>query len=90
MYGDILNLDGWAGRGMSVELLKEKVDILHAHCEAVGRDPAEIVRTVGVGVQDLNGNLDKYAAAGATQFIFSRTVPWDYAPLEQFIRWRDR
>ncbi len=42
MYGDILNLDGWAGRGMSVELLKEKVDILHAHCEAVGRDPAEI------------------------------------------------
>ena len=27
---------------MSVELLKEKVDILHAHCEAVGRDPAEI------------------------------------------------
>ena len=39
MYGDILNLDGWAGRGMSVELLKEKVDILHAHCEAVGRDP---------------------------------------------------
>ena len=42
MYGDILNLDGWAGRGMSVELLKEKVDILHQHCEAVGRDPAEI------------------------------------------------
>ena len=42
MYGDILNLDGWAGRGMSVTLLKEKVDILHAHCEAVGRDPAEI------------------------------------------------
>ena len=42
MYGDILNLDGWAGRGMSVELLKDKVDILHAHCEAVGRDPTEI------------------------------------------------
>ena len=42
LHGDIMNLDGWAGRGMSVELLKEKVDILHAHCEAVGRDPAEI------------------------------------------------
>ena len=42
MYGDIMNLDGWAGRGMSVELLKEKVDILHRHCEDVGRDPAEI------------------------------------------------
>ena len=42
LYGDILNLDGWAGRGMSVELLKEKVDILHQHCEAVGRDPSEI------------------------------------------------
>ena len=42
MYGDIMNLDGWAGRGMSVELLKEKVDILHQHCEHIGRDPAEI------------------------------------------------
>lgn len=42
LYGDIFNLDGWAGRGMSVELLKEKVDILHAHCEDVGRDPSEI------------------------------------------------
>ena len=42
LYGDIMNLDGWAGRGMSVELLKEKVDILHAHCEDVGRDPSEI------------------------------------------------
>ena len=41
-YGDIMNLDGWAGRGMSVELLKEKVDILHHHCEDVGRDPSEI------------------------------------------------
>ena len=27
---------------MSVELLKEKIDILHAHCEDVDRDPAEI------------------------------------------------
>ena len=41
-YGDIMNLDGWAGRGMSVELLREKVEILQRHCEAVGRDPAEI------------------------------------------------
>ena len=42
LYGDIMNLDGWAGRGMSVELLKEKTDILHRHCETVGRDPTEI------------------------------------------------
>ncbi len=42
LYGDMMNLDGWAGRGMSVELLREKVHILHQHCEDLGRDPAEI------------------------------------------------
>ena len=46
-YGDILNYDGWAGRGMSVEVFRHKVSVLERHCEAVGRDPAEIRRSAG-------------------------------------------
>ena len=48
-YGDVFNLDGFAARnygGMSLELYKHKVDVLHRHCEKVGRDPGEIRHTV--------------------------------------------
>lgn len=46
MHGDIMNVDGWSGRGMSFELYKHKVDVLERHCEKVGRDPAEIKHTL--------------------------------------------
>ena len=46
MHGDIFNLDGWAGRGMSLELFQHKMSVLERHCENVGRDPAEISRTL--------------------------------------------
>ena len=42
MHGDILNIDGWSGRGMSYELYKHKVSVLERHCDNVGRDPSEI------------------------------------------------
>jgi alkanesulfonate monooxygenase SsuD/methylene tetrahydromethanopterin reductase-like flavin-dependent oxidoreductase (luciferase family) len=45
MYGDVLNVDGFARRGMSVELYREKQDVLARHCEKIGRDPAEIRNT---------------------------------------------
>ena len=45
-YGDIMNYDGWAGRGMSIEVFRHKVSVLERHCEAVGRDPAEIRRSL--------------------------------------------
>ncbi|HKB28804.1 MAG TPA: LLM class flavin-dependent oxidoreductase [Candidatus Limnocylindrales bacterium] len=38
--------DMWNGMG-SVEFLAHKVEVLHRHCEAVGRDPAEIEMTAG-------------------------------------------
>ncbi len=46
MHGDILNVDGWAGAGMSVDLLQHKIEVLNRHCEAVGRDPNAIRHTV--------------------------------------------
>ena len=39
-FGDISN---WWG---SLDELKHKDDVLRAHCEAVGRDPSTIIRTV--------------------------------------------
>ena len=46
MHGDLMNVDGWSGRGMSFELYQHKVSVLERHCEKVGRDPAEIKHTL--------------------------------------------
>ncbi len=46
LYGDIFNLDGWAGGPMTREYVDSKWGILERHCEAVGRDPSEIKKTV--------------------------------------------
>lgn len=45
-FGDIFNLDGWAGGPMTRQYLDEKWDILCQHCEAAGRDPGEIRKTI--------------------------------------------
>ena len=45
-YGDIMNLDGWAGGPMTADFFHHKVSVVNAHCEAVGRDPAEISHTI--------------------------------------------
>lgn len=42
-YGDMNNVGGDA------ETVRRKEAVLLGHCEAVGRDPAEIERTVGIG-----------------------------------------
>jgi F420-dependent oxidoreductase-like protein len=43
-YGDMNNVGG------GVEKVRHKEEVLLRHCEAVGRNPAEIERTTGVGV----------------------------------------
>ena len=45
-YGDIMNLDGWAGGGMALEYYQHKASVLEKHCEAADRDPAEVRRTL--------------------------------------------
>ncbi len=63
MYGDIFNLDGWAGGGMALEYFRHKIGVLERHCEAVGRDPAEIRRTLLMPVYATDD------AAAAERFI---------------------
>ncbi len=80
-YGDVMNLDGWAGAGMSLEYYKHKAGILEQHCEDCGRDPAEIRRTLLVpcfltedqGMIDrMVANLGKGTVAGSRQYIIDR------------------
>ena len=45
-FGDVLNVDGWAGGPMTGEYLRHKIAVLNQHCEIAGRDPSEIKHTV--------------------------------------------
>ena len=45
-YGDVMNLDGWAGGPMTKEYFQHKVKVVEQHCELVGRDPSDIRYTV--------------------------------------------
>lgn len=50
-YGDIFNMDGWAGQGMSLDVYRHKIGVLEGHCADANRDPAEIKRTLLMPLQ---------------------------------------
>jgi F420-dependent oxidoreductase-like protein len=62
--------DSWNGSFQSVEEAAHKLEVLHRHCEAVGRDPAEIQKTVMMLVDplvDIDGFFtiaERYASLG--------------------------
>ena len=81
MYGDVLNVDGFARRGMSVELYREKQEALARHCERIGRDPSEIRQTalVPTMLTDDQGEADAFieqigpkTIAGSADYIVQR------------------
>jgi F420-dependent oxidoreductase-like protein len=64
-YADI-----WNSTMTEVDAIKHKIEVLNRHCDAVGRDPGEIGKTVGYFVdpfEDLDGYLrtvEGYAGLG--------------------------
>lgn len=58
-YADMWNAFG------TPEVLAAKTEILHAHCDAVGRDPATIERTVGckITIRDTDAEADRVVTA---------------------------
>ncbi len=58
--------------------------ILDEWCAKVGRDPAQIERTVAIQPQEL-GDVDAYVAAGAQHLIVMIGAPYDLAPVEQLL-----
>ena len=65
-----------------------KNQVLTDWCNQLGRNPADIERTVCPNVNELD-DLDAYVKAGATHFILGMGAPWDMAPLKKLVAWRD-
>jgi probable F420-dependent oxidoreductase len=72
-----------------VEVLRRKNAILDGHCRDVGRDPAEIERSIGVQKPPEQVG-DALLAAGATLFTVGFGGPrHDMGLLKEWIAWRD-
>jgi alkanesulfonate monooxygenase SsuD/methylene tetrahydromethanopterin reductase-like flavin-dependent oxidoreductase (luciferase family) len=75
--------DGWNVPFVVPEMYRHKVEVLHEHCEAVGRDPSEIDCTVNLALawkdEDLEAQFGGLAQAlranvliGSTQEVIDR------------------
>ena len=80
-YGDVMNLDGWAGGGMSLKYYQHKASILDKHCEDCGRDPSEIRRTLLMPcyitedkerIEQIVKGLGEGTVVGSKQYIIDR------------------
>ena len=81
--------DLWNGFGPP-ETFARKCRVLDDWCAEIGRDPAEIERTVSLtGNDDIPGELDAYAAAGARHLIMMTPVPPDEDKVRALVSWRD-
>jgi probable F420-dependent oxidoreductase len=58
--------------------------ILNEWCDKVGRDPAEIERTVCVGAEDLD-RVEEFVEAGATHLIMMSGQPFDFGNVETLL-----
>ncbi|MFL5777648.1 MAG: LLM class flavin-dependent oxidoreductase [Chloroflexota bacterium] len=75
-YADANNLGG------GFENVKRKERILVQHCEAVGRDPAEIERTVGIGTVIIRDSRDDAARVQRAMFERNgRAETWKDQPV---------
>jgi alkanesulfonate monooxygenase SsuD/methylene tetrahydromethanopterin reductase-like flavin-dependent oxidoreductase (luciferase family) len=80
--------DVWNFAGGPVENFLHKINVLHEHCVAVGRDPREIELSVQVGVNYDNitetvTNVQKYVDAGATHLILNLRYPYPAGIVER-------
>ena len=73
------------------DVIAHKSRVLDEHCEAIGRDPAEIERSVMVTHDDIAGGLlDRYHEIGARHIVaIAREPEFDLADLRRLLAWRD-
>jgi hypothetical protein len=85
-YGDACNIFAYAG----VEAVQQKLDILKAHCDVLGRDYNTIERTVldtaliGMGgtPAQMIERCQQLAAVGVQHVIFNMPMDYTITPLE--------
>jgi len=82
--------DIWNGFG-SPEEAGRKSAVLDEWCARVGRDPAQIERSVLMQAAQLDtAQLDEYVAHGITHLIVGTGGPnYDLSGLEKLVQWRD-
>ena len=73
------------------DVIAHKSRVLDEHCAAIGRDPAEIERSVMVTHEDIaTGLLDRYHEIGARHIVaIAREPDFDLADLRRLLSWRD-
>ena len=87
-YGDMCNLFDLPGTGFADDL-KHKLDVLHSHCEAAGRDYDTIEKTVstfldpGEEPDRVVDHLGALADLGIEHAMVSPRRPWDDATLDR-------
>ncbi len=75
-YGDMCNIGG------GLETVRRKEAILVEHCDAVGRDPAEIERTTGVGTVFIRDDRAEAERLFTAAFERNRiATPWKDQPV---------
>ena len=62
----------------------KKNAILDRHCVDLGRDPAEIERTVCINEREVD-NVEAYVEAGAQHIILMNGAPFDFSNLERLL-----
>ncbi|MCH8130665.1 MAG: hypothetical protein IIC70_12305, partial [Acidobacteria bacterium] len=76
----------WFG---STETFAQKTKVLDKWCEKVGRDPADVDRSIGVSAGSVHLG-DEYVALGANEITIGISGPdLDLSPVAKWIAWRD-
>ncbi|MGI8516547.1 MAG: LLM class F420-dependent oxidoreductase [Acidimicrobiia bacterium] len=87
--------DRWHGAFPShAEDMEDPIAVLKGHCEKIGRDPGEIMWSVGVQPEELDPFLAKEASTlvemGVTEFTLGFNGPrWDVGRGRDLLAWRD-
>jgi hypothetical protein len=63
--------------------------VLDGWCREVGRDPAEIERSVLISRPDEIQAVESFVEVGATHILLGLDEPWNFADVEHLVKWRD-